>query len=155
MTRRLGPRKGLAGALMLALAGFVLCRAAAREEPSVDQLKARFKVASVGERPRICVQIAQRQMAETSRLYGANDYDKARATLTDVVTFSELARDYAIQSHKYQKQSEIAVRGIIRRLTDVLHSLTSQDQPPVREAISRLQQVRNDLLVSMFPQGAK
>jgi hypothetical protein len=75
--------------------------------------------------------------------------------LTDVVAFSELARDYAIQSHKYQKQTEIAARSMSRKLTDLLHSLGREEQVPVRDAINRLQRVRDDLLFAMFPKGAK
>ena len=75
--------------------------------------------------------------------------------MTDVVAYSELARDYAIQSHKYQKQSEIAVRTMTRKLTELMHSLGHDDQAPVQDAINRLQRVRDDLLMAMFPKGAK
>ena len=124
-------------------------------DPTVDGLKGRLASTSIGDRPRLCVQIAQRQMAETSRLYGSAEYEKGQPTLTDVVAYSELARDYAIQSHKYQKQTEIAVREMTRKLTEILHSLGQEDQPPVRDAITRMQRVRDDLLASMFTKGAK
>src|SRR5579864_8757048 len=83
---------------------------------SVEELKAKLAASNVGDRPHICIQIAQQQLAETDRLYAAMDIEKAEAALTDVVAFSELARDYAVQSHKYQKQSEIAVRTMTRKL---------------------------------------
>jgi ferredoxin-NADP reductase len=66
-----------------------------------------------------------------------------------------LARDYSIQSHKYQKQTEIAVRVMTRKLTEVLHVLAHDDQAPVRDAINHLQRVRDDLLAVMFKKGAK
>ena len=75
--------------------------------------------------------------------------------MTDVVAYSELARDYSIQSHKYQKQTEIAVREMTRKLTDLMHSLAHDDQAPVQDAIKRLQRVRDDLLASMFQKGTK
>ena len=95
------------------------------------------------------------QLAEADKLYAVSDVGKAQNALTDVVAYSELARDYAIQSHKYQKQSEIAVRGMTRKLTDILHSLGHQDQAAVKDAVTRLQQVRDDLLSAMFKKGAK
>jgi uncharacterized membrane protein len=73
----------------------------------------------------------------------------------DVVAFSELARDYAIQSHKYQKQTEIAVRAMTRKLSELMHALGHDDQAPVRNAINRLDRVRDDLLMAMFPKGAR
>jgi hypothetical protein len=130
-------------------------RALPRDEPTIDNLKARISSASVGEKPHLCIEVAQLQLAEADKLYATSDVDKAQTALTDVVTYSELARDYAIQSHKYQKQSEIAVRGMTRKLTDILHSLGHQDQAAVKDAVTRLQQVRDDLLNAMFKKGAK
>lgn len=124
-------------------------------DQTADELKARLSSTNVNDKPRLCVQIAQKQMTETSKLYAATEDEKAEAALTDVVTYSELARDYAIQSHKYQKQTEIAVRGMTRKLTEVLNSLGHDEQKPVRDAIGRLQRVRDDLLASMFSKGAK
>ena len=42
-----------------------------------------------------------------------------------------------------------------RRLTDLQHSLPRDDQAPIEDAIKRLQRVRDDLLLAMFPKGAK
>jgi hypothetical protein len=133
----------------------VMARAVPRNEPTVDELKARLSSLSVGDRPHLCVQIAKKQLAEADKLYVAGDVEKGQAALTDVVAYSELARDYAIQSHKYQKQSEIAVRVMTRKLTEIVHSLGHDDQAPVQDAINRMQRVRDDLLKAMFPKGAK
>jgi hypothetical protein len=124
-------------------------------ELTVEEMKARLASANLRDRPRLCMQIARRQLAETDRDYAAGEIEQAQAPLGDVVTFSEQARDYAIKSHKYQKQTEIAVRGMTRKLTDILHSLPREEQGPVRDAISRLQKVRDDLLAAMFPKGTK
>jgi len=136
----------------LALAAAVMARS---NELTVEELKARVASASVRDRPHLCVEIAQKQLTEADKWYAASDFDKGQAALTDVVAYSELARDYAIQSHKYQKQTEIATRNMTRKLNDLLHSLGGPDQAPVRDAINRLQRVRDDLLAAMFPKGAK
>src|SRR5690242_17174940 len=62
-------------------------------DPTVEGLKGRLASTSIGDRPKLCVQIAQRQMAETSRLYGSAEYGQGQPALTDVVAYSELARD--------------------------------------------------------------
>jgi hypothetical protein len=92
---------------------------------------------------------------EADKLYAANDLEKGQGALTDVVTYAELARDYAVESHKYQKQTEIAARAMTRKLTDLLHSLGHDDQAPVQDAIKHLEKVRDDLLKAMFPKGQK
>ncbi len=138
----------------------VLCTVAAAhalppEDPALDTLKSRLSETGVGGRPRLCIQIAEHQLAESDKLYTSGDLEQARARLTDVVAYSELARDYAIQSHKYQKQAAIAVRTMTRKLNELLRTLARDDQAPVREAVSRLQRVRDDLLAAMFPKGTK
>jgi hypothetical protein len=124
-------------------------------DPALDAMKARVSTAGVGERPHLCVQIAEHQLAEADKLYTTAEVDEAQTKLTDVVAYSELARDYSIQTHKYQKQTEIAVRVMTRKLTEVMHALAHDDQAPVKSAIERLQRVRDDLLASMFKKGAK
>ncbi len=103
----------------------------------------------------MCIEIAERQAEAASRLYGADDVDKAQAALGDVASFSELARDYAIQSHKREKQSEIAVRKMARKLGNLKHSVSRDDQIKIQETIDRLERVRDDLLTAMFPKGVK
>jgi len=129
--------------------------AAPHEEPSVEELKSRISSVDVAHKPNLCLQVAEKQLTETDKLYTAVDVEKAQAALIDVVAFSELARDYAIQSHKHQKQTEIAVRAMTRKLNEILHSLGHEDQAAVRDALHRLDRVRDDLLMSMFPKGSK
>ena len=129
--------------------------AVTKDEPSVDDLKARVASASVGDRAKLCIQIARRQLDESDKQYAASDIEKAQASLTDVVAYAELARDYSIQSHKHEKDTEIAARAMARKLNGILHSLPQQDQPAVKDALQRIEKVRDDLLLAMFPKGAR
>ncbi|MGA9544496.1 MAG: hypothetical protein WBQ85_13060 [Candidatus Sulfotelmatobacter sp.] len=126
-----------------------------REQPSVEELKERVANAAVGDRPALCIHISDRQLGDADRLYIAGDSEKARAALADVVAYSELARDYAIQSRKREKQSEIAIRKMVRKLTDMSHAVSHEDQAQIQNTIDRLQKIRDDLLVAMFPKVDK
>jgi hypothetical protein len=148
----IGSVRGIAlGALM----GIFAMSTSSAQSPSLEDLKARASSAGIGDRPHICVQIAEHQLDETSKLYASADVDKAESTLADVVTYSEKARDAAVKSHKYEKQTEIAVRAMARKLAGIRHSVAHNDQPPLQEAIMRLERVRDDLLASMFRKGGK
>ncbi|MGA7422677.1 MAG: hypothetical protein WBW77_08335 [Candidatus Sulfotelmatobacter sp.] len=146
---------------MAVAAGFALLALAApslmsgRQEPSVEELKERVANAPVADRPALCIRISERQLGDADRLYIAGDSEKARAALADVVAYSELARDYAIQSHKREKQSEIAIRKMVRKLTDMSHAVSHEDQAQIQNTIDRLQKIRDDLLVAMFPKVDK
>ena len=125
------------------------------KELTLEELKERVAGASVGDRPALCIEIAERQEEAASKLYGAGDVDKAAAALGDVATFSEMARDYAIQSHKHEKQSEIAIRKMARKLGSLKHNLVQEDQKQIQDTIDRLEKIRDDLLAAMFPNGVK
>jgi hypothetical protein len=139
--------------LMLLVLMFHLPMTAA--EASLEELKDRVANASIQDRPPLCIQISERQMEAFSRFYAAGDNDKAQAALVDVTAFTGLARDYAIQSHKHEKQSEIAIRKISRKLSNLKHTVTHEDQKQIQDAIDRLEQIRDDLLTSMFPHGVR
>jgi hypothetical protein len=125
------------------------------KDVAIDELKARLTSAQIGDRPRLCLQIAERQVDAANKSFAGDESDKAKAALTDVMAFSELARDYAIQSHKYLKQTEIAIRTMARKLNDLKHTVAHDDQPAIQDVIDHLQRVRDDLLLAMFPHGKK
>jgi len=127
----------------------------AHTEPSVEDLKARVANALIADRPALCIHISERQVGEADRLYVAGDSEKAQVALADVIAYSELARDYAIQAHKHEKQSEIAIRKMARKLADVKHTVSHEDQEQIQHTIDRLQQIRDDLLAAMFPKVGK
>ena len=140
---------------MVAASRFLHAGVPSHDVPTVEELKARIADAPVPDKAKLCIQIAEKQLVATDKLYAADDLASAQPSLTDVVAFSELARDYSIQSHKHQKQVEISVRTMTRKLNDLLHTLGHEDQGPVKDAITRLERVRDDLLASMFPKGVK
>ena len=150
----------LARLVPCALPVLLLCATAGaqpvpRNEPTVDELKARIASASPGDKVHLCVQVAEKRLDEADKLYAASDIQKGQEALADVVSFSEQARDYSLQSRKHQKQTEIAMRNMTRKLNNILHTLGHDDQAPVQDAITRIERVRDDLLSSMFPKGAK
>jgi hypothetical protein len=125
------------------------------KDATVEELKARVPDAGIPARPALCIQISELQLDAADKLYQAGDSEKGQAALVDVVAFSELARDYSIQAHKHEKQSEIAIRKMAHKLADVKRTLSFPDQKPVQDAIDRLQKIRDDLLFAMFPKGGK
>jgi hypothetical protein len=134
------------------LAPFAL---SSRQEPTLEELKARVAVASIADRPMLCIHISERQLDAAGRFYVAGDEQKGQMALADVITYSQSAGEYAIQSHKHEKQSEIAIRKMIRKLDDLRHTVTHDEQEQIQNATDRLQHVRDNLLVAMFPKVGK
>lgn len=124
-------------------------------ELSIEDLKGRIANSEGAERASLCLQISERQLDAAVKSFQAGEDERAHAALTDVVAFSGLARDYAIQAHKREKQSEIAVRKMIRKLDGLKHTVAHEDQKSIEESIQHLEQVRDDLLAAMFPKVMK
>jgi hypothetical protein len=137
--------------LLLALASSY---GAAKDE-TVDELKARVPGARLEDRPELCIRIAQHQLRNADKLYTEGQVDQARAAVDDIVTYSEKARDAALQTKKHLKNVEIDVRKIADKLRDVKRTLAFDDQPPVEQSIRRLEDVRTTLLKEMFAKENK
>jgi len=125
------------------------------DKSSVDDLKARLANARPEDRPNLCLQIAERQVAEADKLYTDGKVEEGQAAVQDVVTYSQQAGEAVRETGHRVKNTEIALRKMARRLTDIKHTLPHDDQPPVQAAIDTLEKIRTDLLNSMFGKKAK
>lgn len=128
----------------------VVVAAWSRKEETIDQLKARVHSTRLEEQPRLCVEIARRQLDSARQFYNDGKIDPGRLAVEDVVKYAEKARDAAVKSGKGLKQTEISVRQMAAKLRDLKRSLNFEDQPAVDAAAHRLEDVRTDLLVRMF-----
>ena len=154
MLGRVNPAFLYAGAAIFAL--FVFSASATpTQSATVEELKARLTSARAGDRIQLCIEIAEQQLEAADKFYLTDETEKARTALDDVASFAEQARDSSIHFHKRQKQTEIAVRKMVRKLFDIKRAVRHEEQVPVEAAIDRLQRVRDDLLAAMFPKERK
>jgi soluble cytochrome b562 len=142
-------------AISIALMTFALLVCAAAKDESVDELKSRVQSARPEDRPGLCLQIARQQLNDADKLYNEGKVEQARAAVDDIVTYSEKARDSASQTKKHLKNVEIGIRKISERLRDIKRTLAFEDQPPVDQAIKRLEDIRTALLKEMFAKEKK
>jgi exonuclease VII small subunit len=137
------------------LMAFALTLCVVAKDEAVGELKSRVESARPEDRPGLCIQIAQQQLLNADRLYTDGQVEQARAALDDIVTYSEKARDSAARTKKHLKNVEIAVRKISEKLRDIKRTLAFEDQPPVDQAIKRLEDIRTALLKEMFSKEKK
>ena len=136
--------------LMLVVALALACSYGAAKDETVDELKARFESARPEDRADLAIRIAQYQVRNADKFYSDGQVDQARAAVEDIVTYSEKARDTVTQTRKRPKNVEINVRKMAEKLRDIKRTLTFEDQPPVEQAIRRLEDIRTTLLKEMF-----
>src|SRR5271169_3607300 len=141
-------------ALTMILLALAAAFGAAKDE-TLEELKARVDRAHTVDRAELCIRIAQYQLRNADKLYSDGKVEEARAGVDDIVTYSEKARDAATQTKKHLKNTEIDVRKIADKLRDIKRTLAFEDQPPVEQAIRRLEDVRTTLLQEMFAKENK
>lgn len=136
-------------ALCIFLLAFVSANGMNLEE-TVDALKARLPNAAPDDRPELCIRIAQHLLHSADLLYNDGHVDDARTSVEELVAYAEKARDAAIVSKKHLKNVEIDTRKMSERLRDIKRTLAFEDQPPLDQAIRRLEEIRTVLLQEMF-----
>jgi hypothetical protein len=129
----------------LSLLGFGL-----KTDDELLQLIDRAKSAPVEQQPRLCTEIAERELKYADQLYSADSVEKARAAVEDVVSYADKASAASIQSGKRLKDTEIAMRKMSTKLREMKRKLTFDDQAPVQMASDHIETLRTSLLAHMF-----
>src|ERR1700692_478453 len=137
--------------LLLLGSSFLGSRFGFAKDETVDELKARFANARAEDRPELGIRIAQHQLRNADKLYNEGNIEKAHEAVNDILTYTEKARDAAVQTNKRRKNVEINAH----KARDIKRTLAVEDQPPVEEAIRRLEDVRTELLKEMFAKDKK
>jgi lipopolysaccharide biosynthesis regulator YciM len=127
----------------------------AHREESLEELKARVATAKPEDQPKLCIEIARRNVETANALYTDGKVDEARAAVSEALTYSEKGADAAIQTGKKLKATEIGIRKMAQRLEDIRRTLNFEDQAPVQAAVDRMQELRTALLKKMFGKESK
>jgi hypothetical protein len=125
------------------------------KDETVDEMKTRFESARPEDRAELGIRIAQQELRNADRLYKDGNAEQARASVDDIATYSEKARDAATKTNKRLKNVEIEVRKIADKLRDIKRTLLFDDQGPIDRDIRRLEDVRTTLLKAMFAKDEK
>src|SRR4029077_7368803 len=119
-------------------------------QETLEQLIARAESAHPQDQANLYLQIARRQAEAAEKVYEGGNVEAGNSAVADVVMYSGKASDAAISSGKRLKDTEIALRKMAERLRDLKRNLALEDQPPVQQAIDRMEKMRTDLLTAMF-----
>jgi len=119
-------------------------------EEKLAQLKAHAEKMHEQDRGRIYSDIARELTEIASQQFAENHPEMAQASVKESVSYAEKATDSAKMHSKKIKDTEISLRECARRLEEIRRSVILEEQPPLREAIVRIDQLRKQLLDHMF-----
>ena len=121
----------------------------APKSAAVDELeKAKARADHASERDRCYenVEVVRALVEVANEQFSAGEADEAQKTVKETVTYADRARDAAQHSGHKLKQAEITFRKAQRRLDDLRHTLTFEDQGPVEAALKQLEADRQEIL---------
>ncbi len=120
-----------------------------------EKLRAAADATNTDRCAELCVDAAH-QLAELS-----NDYftigkvEEAHAAMKDAGRLALKAGNTSVATRKRRKQTEIALRKLEKRISDIEQTLNFEDRPPVHEIVKNIDKVRSDILMSMFDMPKK
>jgi hypothetical protein len=101
------------------------------------------------------VKAAQLQLKTVDTLYDQGNAEEGSNAVRLLIEYCDKATDTAVRSGKKLKKAEIEIRKIAGRLTDIQHSLSFDDQAPIKAAVEHLETLRTKLLDRMFSKDKK
>jgi hypothetical protein len=133
------------------LGGLSLSRASAKDKPpeTVEQLKARADAAEKHKQPELYAELASRQLEAADQQYSSN-VEQAKALFLASAQSAELSSQAALDGNHKLKQTEIKLRELSHRMSDIRRTWAFEDRAPLDPAVLRVETARNKLLDRMF-----
>jgi len=99
---------------------------------------------------KLSLRAARQAMDDADRLYLGGNMQAAHDAVGVSVRYARRAVECTLESRKYQKRAEIELRGLIRRMNELVRTLDSEERPQLTHAIAELEQERDRLLQAIF-----
>ncbi len=127
----------------------------AAPEESAAELAKRAETAPLEQQPALYLKAAHLQLKDADTHYDAGKPDDGANDVRLITEYADKATDTSIRSGKKLKDAEIEIRKIATRLNDIQHSLSFDDQAPVKATVEHLEELRTKLLARMFSKDKK
>lgn len=132
--------------------------APAKPDPAIahiEELKSKAEHKGDADRGRIYADIAHELVELANNQFINGESEKGQASIKDAVNYAEKSANSAdMKGHKI-KNAEIMLRETARRIEEVRRTLDVDDQPPLKEAVNRIEELRKKLLQRMFGEDKK
>src|SRR5512147_2970178 len=100
-----------------------------------ERAKASAEASSGEPCTEVCLDAARKLTELSNRNFEDGFVDAAQANMLDAGKYAEKAGKASIDTHKRQKQTEIGLRRLTKRMKDIVQTLNFEDRPPVEQII--------------------
>jgi hypothetical protein len=119
-------------------------------QSSVDKTRERAEKANKSDCAKVCFEAARQLIEAANQLYDGGDVEGGLKLMNDAVSYAKRGTEASIQSRKHEKNAEIALRKMAKRMHDVGQSLALDDRPPVFKAEEAMNELRDQMLAALF-----
>jgi hypothetical protein len=120
-----------------------------------DKAVARAQAANPKDCTRDCLEAARKLVDLADQYFTAGNVTEARAVIDQAGQFALKAGRDSIDTKKRRKDTEIGLRKLQRRLSEIEETLNFDDRAPVHKIVTSISKTRSDILMSMFDMPRK
>lgn len=124
------------------------------QDGSAADLQRRADTAKGAECARLSMQAARQALEEANRYFEAGNVKAAHSAIDVSLHYVRRSVECSLQAHKNEKNAEIELRKLIRRMRDILQTLDSEDRQHLARSVTELEKQRDKLLHAIFGTAA-
>jgi hypothetical protein len=143
--------------LLIAFAALAVpaCASSSPDDKPVDQqsiaaLEARINQAQPREQCFLYAELIHQMTEFSLKQYAAGDVEKANDLLRQIQQVAHKMHLSVADKDKRLKNAEILLRHTAFRLSEFLHSSSSDEQPVVQETLAQVNQAQNEAMLTVF-----
>ena len=120
------------------------------DQQSIAALQARITQAQPREQCFLYAELIHQMTEYSLKQYAAGDVEKANDLLRQIQQVTHKMHLSVAEKDKRLKNAEILLRHTALRLSELLHSSTSDEQPVVQETLAQVSQAQNEAMLTVF-----
>jgi hypothetical protein len=139
-----------------------LVSAADKQKPDLETLKAhadkavaRAEAAAPRDCTKDCLEAARRLVDLSDQYFTLGNVQDAHTAMNNAGRFALKAGRDSIQTKKRRKDTEIGLRKLQWRISQIEETLNFDDRASVHQIVTSISKTRSDILMSMFDQPKK
>ena len=136
--------------LALLLLSVLLCSLCSAAREPIAELRERADSAQGSACAKLCLETAHALIEESFFRLKQGDAEAAQADVQDAIGYAQRGAWESMAWKKHRKETEISLRSLERRLTDFSRLLEVEQRAPLESDIALLEQLRLQLLSSLF-----
>ena len=129
---------------------FVTLATCLSAQSTVEKTRERAENAKPSDCAKVCFEAAKQLIEASNQLYSGGDAEQGLKLMNDALRYAKRGTDAAIQSRKNEKNAEITLRKMAKRIHEVGESLALDDRAPVFKVEDQMDDLRDKMLATLF-----